>query len=214
MSRFWLTALTTGMAGVMVVTILAFGSVAGFIALPALAALLIVIGVRTFKLDQVLMVWRTGTTQAVVMSVTFLLTLLVPMQYAVLAGVGISVILFVARQSSRVRVVRWVLAADGGPAVEIDPPATLAGGEVVVLTPYGSLFFASAAVFESQLPARTYPRLRSRSNPTAGVQLDSGGAEEKPPSADRDWNDLSERTKQTFKPRYDNIMDVLFGALK
>lgn len=140
-------------AGVMVVTILAFGSVAGFIALPALAALLIVIGVRTFKLDQVLMVWRTGTTQAVVMSVTFLLTLLVPMQYAVLAGVGISVILFVARQSSRVRVVRWVLAADGGPAVEIDPPATLAGGEVVVLTPYGSLFFASAGVFAAQLPA-------------------------------------------------------------
>ena len=132
---------------------LAFGSVAGFIALPALAALLIVIGVRTFKLDQVLMVWRTGTTQAVVMSVTFLLTLLVPMQYAVLAGVGISVILFVARQSSRVRVVRWVLAADGGPAVEIDPPATLAGGEVVVLTPYGSLFFASAGVFAAQLPA-------------------------------------------------------------
>lgn len=31
---------------------------------------------------------------------------------------------------------------------------------------------------------------------------------------EHDWNDLSERTKQTFKPRYDNIMDVLFGALK
>lgn len=31
---------------------------------------------------------------------------------------------------------------------------------------------------------------------------------------EHDFNDLSERTKQTFKPRYDNIMDVLFGALK
>lgn len=30
---------------------------------------------------------------------------------------------------------------------------------------------------------------------------------------EHDWNDLSERTKQTFKPRYDVIMDVLFGAL-
>jgi len=28
-----------------------------------------------------------------------------------------------------------------------------------------------------------------------------------------DWNDMSERTKQIFKPKYDNIMDVLFGAL-
>lgn len=30
---------------------------------------------------------------------------------------------------------------------------------------------------------------------------------------EHDWNDLSERTKQTFKPRYDNIMHVLFGSL-
>ncbi len=28
-----------------------------------------------------------------------------------------------------------------------------------------------------------------------------------------DWNDLSERTKVTFKPRYDTITDVLFKAL-
>jgi len=31
---------------------------------------------------------------------------------------------------------------------------------------------------------------------------------------EHDYNDLSERTKQTFRPRYDNIMEVLFGALK
>jgi len=30
---------------------------------------------------------------------------------------------------------------------------------------------------------------------------------------EHDYNDLSDRTKQTFKPRYDTIMDVLFGAL-
>jgi SulP family sulfate permease len=140
-------------AAVMVVTILAFGHAAGFIAMPALAALLMVIGIRTFKPDRAVMVWRTGTTQAVVMTVTFALTLLVPMQYAVLAGVGISVILFVARQSNRVRLVRWTLPPDGGLPLESEPPRTLPGGEVVVLTPYGSLFFASAGVFAGQLPA-------------------------------------------------------------
>lgn len=138
---------------VMIVTILVFGQAAGSIALPALAALLMVIGVRTFKIDQAVMVWRTGATQAVVMSVTFLLTLLVPMQFAVLAGVGISVVLFVARQSNRVRVVRWTLDAAGRPTHETEPPRTLAGGDTVVLTPYGSLFFASASVFADQLPA-------------------------------------------------------------
>lgn len=142
-------------AGVMAVTILVFGEAAGFIAMPALAALLMVIGVRTFKLDQALMVWRTGTTQAVVMSVTFVLTLLVPMQYAVLVGVGISVILFVARQSNRVTVVRWVPAEGSGLPVETVPPRELGAGEIVVLTPYGSLFFASAGVFEGQLPVAT-----------------------------------------------------------
>lgn len=30
---------------------------------------------------------------------------------------------------------------------------------------------------------------------------------------EHDWNDLSERTKIIFKPRYDVIMDVLFGAM-
>lgn len=31
---------------------------------------------------------------------------------------------------------------------------------------------------------------------------------------EHDWNDLSDRTKQSFQSRYENIMDVLFGALR
>jgi len=138
---------------VMIVTILLFGPTAGHIAMPALAALLIVIGIRTFKIDQAVMVWRTGPTQAVMMAATFLLALLVPLQYAVLAGVAISVVLFVFHQSNRVRVMRWTLDAEDRPVAETDPPATLHAGEIVVLTPYGSLFFASADVFADQLPA-------------------------------------------------------------
>lgn len=138
---------------VMIVTILLFGSAAGHIAMPALAALLIVIGIRTFKIDQAMMVWRTGPTQAVMMAATFLLALLVPLQYAVLSGVAISAVLFVFHQSNRVRVTRWTLDAEDRPVAETDPPATLHAGEIVVLTPYGSLFFASADVFADQLPA-------------------------------------------------------------
>ena len=139
-------------AGVMVLTILVLGPVVGRVAMPSLSALLMLIGLRTFKPDQVLMVWRTGGTQATVMATTFILTLLVPMQYAVLTGVGISVILFVARQSNRVTVKRWQIGPGVPLPTESDPPKVLPAGEVVVLTPYGSLFFASATVFESQLP--------------------------------------------------------------
>ena len=142
-------------AVVMVLSILVFAPSFGYVAMPSLSALLMLIGVRTFKFDQVLMVWRTGRTQATVMSTTFLLTLLVPMQYAVLAGVGISVVLFVARQSNRVSVKRWSFAPGAALPLESVPPAELPAGEVVVLTAYGSLFFASATVFESQLPVAT-----------------------------------------------------------
>jgi sulfate permease, SulP family len=137
---------------VMAVVIVLFGPAAGLVAMPSLAALLMLIGFRTLKPDQVRMVWRTGATQATVMATTFLLTLIVPMQYAVLVGVGISVILFVAKQSNRVTIKRWEFRTGSPLPIETTPPAVLPAGEVVVLTPYGSLFFASAAVFENQLP--------------------------------------------------------------
>ncbi len=118
----------------------------------SLAALLVLIGYRTLKPDQIRMVWRTGLTQATVMTTTFILTLLGPMQYAVMIGVGISVILFVAKQSNRVTVKRWTFGSDTSRPTETDPPKTMPTGEIIVLTPYGSLFFASAQAFENQLP--------------------------------------------------------------
>jgi SulP family sulfate permease len=56
------------------------------------------------------------------------------------------------RQSNQVTVRRQVLDIDGH-LLEIDPPTELPAHEVVVLQPYGSLFFAAAPVFEGLLPA-------------------------------------------------------------
>jgi SulP family sulfate permease len=61
----------------------------------------------------------------------------------------------VARQSNKVTVRRWRFTPGALLPVEEDPPAVLARGEVVVLMPYGSLFFAAAPVFEAQLPQVT-----------------------------------------------------------
>lgn len=137
---------------VMTLVILLFAGVAGHIAMPALAGLLILVGFRTLKPEQVRMVWRTGRPQAAVMSTTFILTLVVPLQYAVLVGVGLSVMLFVAGQSNKVRVTRWEYEEGSPYPKEVAPPTVLPAGEVVVLTAYGSLFFASAQTFECQLP--------------------------------------------------------------
>ncbi len=141
-------------AGTMATTIVLLADLVGYIAMPALAGLLIVVGVRTFKPDNVRMVLRTGPVQATVMVTTFVLTMVIPLQYAVLVGVGLSVVLHVIRQSNRVRVKQWEFGADGT-VTETDPPAELPPRSVVVLRPYGSLFFAAAPAFESALPAVT-----------------------------------------------------------
>ena len=83
---------------------------------------------------------------------TFALTMIIPLQYAVLVGVGLSLILHVVRQSNQVTIKRWRLSPDGD-LIETDPPAHLPANDVVALQPYGSLFFAAAPVLEAQLPA-------------------------------------------------------------
>jgi SulP family sulfate permease len=140
---------------VMVVVILGFSELAGYIAMPALSGLLIVVGARMLRFDQVLVVWRTSPAQATIMVITFVLTLVIPLQYAVLVGIAIAVILFVTRLSNTLRVVRWVFEPGAPLPREEKPPGELAPHELVVLTIYGSLFFASAPQFTQQLPAVT-----------------------------------------------------------
>ncbi len=139
---------------VMAVVILLFANLVGYIAMPALAGLLIVVGFRTIKPEDIKAVWRTGTMQQTVMGVTFVLTVAIPLQWAVMVGVGISLILVVITQSNRVTIKRRQIP-EPGVFVEEDPPATVPPNEVVILQPYGSLFFASAGVFEEELPEVT-----------------------------------------------------------
>jgi SulP family sulfate permease len=136
---------------VMAVVVLVFGSAVGHLAMPALAGLLILVGFRTIKPGDIVSVWKAGSVQRAVMGVTFVLTMLVPLQYAVLIGVGVSVVLHVVAQSNRV-VIRQRVTSPAGEVLEVDPVTVVPAGQVVVLQPYGSLFFASAPVFEAALP--------------------------------------------------------------
>ena len=161
---------------VMAVVIVAFGSIVELIAIPSVAGLLIVVGIGTVKPARVRSVARTGTVPLTVMSITLVLTMIIPLQFAVLVGVGISVLLFVIRQSSRLVTLRLVMRDDGR-VEEVDPPANLPPGEVVVLQPYGAVFFATASVLLEQMPAVTSETrhsvviLRIRGSDEAGATL-------------------------------------------
>ncbi|MDH4016118.1 MAG: SulP family inorganic anion transporter [Actinomycetota bacterium] len=144
----------------MVLVVLAFSELVGYIAMPALAGLLVVVGFRTLKPEQVRMVWRTGPIQATVMTLTFVLTLVIPLQYAVLVGIGMSVLLYVIRQSNRITIKSWSFTETGA-VEEGDPPAEVGVNEVLVLRPYGSLFFAATGAFEEALPSVSEESRRS-----------------------------------------------------
>lgn len=89
-----------------------------------------------------------GPTQATTLATTFVLTVIIPLQDAVLMGVGFSVILYVGGQSNRVRIVRLTLPGPQAYPAESVPPPMIEAGETVILAVYDSLFFASAPVFE------------------------------------------------------------------
>lgn len=146
------TRLAFVFAGIVMTLVIFFASdLVSYIAMPALAGLLIVVGIGAVKPSRIYSVVKSGPLPTAIMAVTFGLTLVIPLQYAVLVGVGLGIILFVAQQSNRVRV-RQVNVLEQGRMRESAPPARIEAGQVVVLQPYGSLFFASAPVFDSQLP--------------------------------------------------------------
>jgi len=72
-------------------------------------------------------------------------------QYLVLVAVGISVILYVVRQSEQLTLVR-LETNDEGRTREAELPTA---GEIIVVQPHGSLFVASAPALERQRPAVT-----------------------------------------------------------
>jgi len=102
-----------------------------------LAGLLIVVGYQTIKPAALRTVWQTGRVPRVVMSITFLGTLMMPLQYAVLLGVATSVMLYVFQGANQIRLVELVPVKGGFPK-EQPVPRQLASRRVTGLYPYGS----------------------------------------------------------------------------
>ena len=120
--------------------------------MPALAALLIVAGFQSLRIQPAITVWNTGKLTAVVMIMTFVATLLIPLQYAVLVGVAFSILLYVGRQSNKVTITQ-IVPVPGGLPEERPIPKDLPSNEFTMLQVYGSLFFAAAKNLEEMLPA-------------------------------------------------------------
>ncbi len=133
------------------VIVLLFAPLVELVPMPALAALLIVAGFQGLRLKEAVTVWNTGRVSTVIMIITFVATLFIPLQYAVLLGMVLSVVLYVFRQSNKVVITQWVLQPEGFP-IEQPAPRELPSQQLTLLHIYGSLFFAAAKNLEEMLP--------------------------------------------------------------
>jgi SulP family sulfate permease len=139
-------------AGVFVaIVVILLGNQVEQIAMPALAGLVIVAGIQMINLESIQRVWHNNPVSRALMLLTFATTLVMPLQYAVIVGVVVSLLAFVLQQSSSMRLVEWRLQ-EGGIPVEGPVPEQLTSRHLTMIYMYGSLFFAAADAFEKALP--------------------------------------------------------------
>lgn len=136
-----------------VVAVLLFSQAVSVVAMPAMAALLIVAGVQSIKQERIRDVWSTGWPPRIVMIVTLLLTLAIPLQRAVFFGVVLSILFHFFLTSAReVRIKQLTQNADGD-VIEGPAPAELPSNAMTILEVFGNMTFAGAETFEALLPA-------------------------------------------------------------
>ncbi len=140
------------LAGVFVLLILLFLSpVVELVPMPALAGLLIVAGANTIKVDEFLVIWRTGLLSRIAIVATFVATLFLPIQAAVGIGILMSTLLNLNQASMDVSISELVERPDG--RVEVRPPEKrLRSDATTTLDVQGSLFYAGARTFARLLP--------------------------------------------------------------
>ena len=137
---------------VVVVAVLVFSPAVSQVAMPAMAAVLIVAGFQSIKWNRIADIWATGWPPRIVMLVTLVLTLAIPLQQAVFLGVLLSILAyFFITSTHEVRLTQIIQNPDGtvteGPA-----PAELASNAVTVLQIYGNMTFTGAETLEQYLP--------------------------------------------------------------
>jgi SulP family sulfate permease len=138
---------------VVAVVVLLFSRAVSLVAMPAIAGVLIVAGYHSIKSERIMDIWDTSWSGRVVMLVTLTLTLAIPLQWAVLLGVLLSILLhFFFTSSDEVRVLQRTHNPDRT-VTEGPVPTELPSNAVTLLQIYGNMTFAGAETLESLLPS-------------------------------------------------------------
>ncbi|NJN55947.1 MAG: SulP family inorganic anion transporter [Anaerolineae bacterium] len=96
-----------------IIVVLLFGNLVERIAMPTIAALLMVAGYDAIKPEQVKDVRDIGAWPRAIMGITFVATLIWPLQYAVLIGIILSILQYLGQSAADVRLMSLEPQADG-----------------------------------------------------------------------------------------------------
>lgn len=133
------------------IIVLALGPLVEKVAMASLAAILVTAALGAIDLTAASSVWQAGWNSRMPIVATFVLTLFLPIQFAVLAGAVLSALLYLSSSSTDVHLAA-LTRLPSGEMDEEDPPAKLESDSVLVLQVYGSLFYAGARTLARRLP--------------------------------------------------------------
>ncbi len=140
-------------AGIVAVgLVLLFSGLIELVAMPTVAALLIVAGWQAINFEEIGDVRDAGRMPRLVMILTFLVTLVLPIQQAVFLGVLVSLLIFVYRSAMQVRLMELHPLGDGR-LREQPAPEELPSHHVTLLHFRGTTFFGAAYTLEKMLPS-------------------------------------------------------------
>jgi len=134
------------------ILILLFGSLVELVAMPAVAAILIFAGYQIIDPVEIMQVWDTSWAARLVMVFTFFVTLLLPIQFAVLSAVLLSFFFHVIASASDIKIVELVQDEEGDFEVRT-PPDELPSNKATLLTIRGGKFFAAAYKIADLIPS-------------------------------------------------------------
>ena len=135
----------------MLLILVAFGGLVSRVAMPTLAAVLVVAAVGSLRFREIGTVLRTGLSSQIAMATTFLATLFLPVAAAVGIGVALSLLLQLNRGAMDLKVVE-LRRREHGRFEESPAAASLPDRSVTMLDVYGSLLYAGARTLEARLP--------------------------------------------------------------
>jgi SulP family sulfate permease len=141
-------------AGTVVLLVVLLGPVVGQIPEAVIGGLLFVIGVElvTGRIPDARLAWQAGRRPMVLFAVTLLLTLTIPLQWAILGGAFLSLAAYVAASGSRPALKS--LERDGDDWLMSDEiPATLPSDVPLLVRYSGPDFFADVPTVAERLPA-------------------------------------------------------------